>query len=316
MRAPRSRKGEEIELVHGGDPRAGAVERIASGPPPFARFMTIPDRIASLATYLRSVRDSRIFRGRFDSVETYVMFVGYPRSGHSLIGALLNAHRSMLISHELDALKYLRRGASRQQLCTMIWWRNREFVNAGYRWSGYDYEVPGQWQDSCESVRVIGDKKGGRSALRLCQRPELLARLRETIELPIRVIHVMRDPFDNIATIAARDRTGIAQATERYRRHCQGVEVARQRTKPEEFLELRYEDFVADVKARLNDLCGFVGQASSEDYLDACASRVFASASRTRDTVAWTATEREGVERVITEFPFLHGYATENATHP
>lgn len=43
----------------------------------------------------------------FDGLETYCMFIGYPYSGHSLVGSLLDAHESMAISHELHALKFL-----------------------------------------------------------------------------------------------------------------------------------------------------------------------------------------------------------------
>ncbi len=44
--------------------------------------------------------------GPFRSVETYCMFIGNPKSGHSLVGFLLNAHNNAVISHELNALAY------------------------------------------------------------------------------------------------------------------------------------------------------------------------------------------------------------------
>jgi hypothetical protein len=31
--------------------------------------------------------------GRFHAVDAFVQFVGFPRSGHSLIGSILDAHR-------------------------------------------------------------------------------------------------------------------------------------------------------------------------------------------------------------------------------
>jgi hypothetical protein len=40
----------------------------------------------------------------FNDVKYYVMFIGYAHSGHSLIGALLDAHPNMIISNELHAL--------------------------------------------------------------------------------------------------------------------------------------------------------------------------------------------------------------------
>ncbi|MFP6611228.1 MAG: hypothetical protein VB835_02870, partial [Pirellulales bacterium] len=51
-------------------------------------------------------------RGRylFDQLKTYVMFIGQPRSGTSLLGSILNAHRRMCVAQELNALRYVRRG--------------------------------------------------------------------------------------------------------------------------------------------------------------------------------------------------------------
>ena len=63
--------------------------------------MRSTDRLSSLRAYVRSVYDGWELRREFESVQTYVMFVGYPRSGHSLVGAFLNAHPAMMIAHEL-----------------------------------------------------------------------------------------------------------------------------------------------------------------------------------------------------------------------
>jgi phage terminase large subunit-like protein len=44
-------------------------------------------------------------RNRFHDVGVFCIFIGYPRSGHSLVGSLLNAHPEVIISHELDVLR-------------------------------------------------------------------------------------------------------------------------------------------------------------------------------------------------------------------
>ena len=46
----------------------------------------------------------------FETIQLYCMFVGYPRSGHSLVGAMFDAHPDIVIAHELDALRYLKAG--------------------------------------------------------------------------------------------------------------------------------------------------------------------------------------------------------------
>ena len=40
----------------------------------------------------------------YDGVETFVLFIGYPRSSHSLVGAILDAHPEIIIPHEYNLL--------------------------------------------------------------------------------------------------------------------------------------------------------------------------------------------------------------------
>ena len=56
----------------------------------------------------------RRYRQEFAAVERFLLFVGYPRSGHSIVGALLNAHRDAVVSHELDAAPLIAGGCSRE----------------------------------------------------------------------------------------------------------------------------------------------------------------------------------------------------------
>ena len=38
-----------------------------------------------------------------ESLKYYCMFIGYPSSGHSVVGAFIDAHRNAIVSHELNA---------------------------------------------------------------------------------------------------------------------------------------------------------------------------------------------------------------------
>ena len=41
----------------------------------------------------------------YDGVETFLLFIGYPASGHSIVGAILDAHPQIIIPHEYDVLE-------------------------------------------------------------------------------------------------------------------------------------------------------------------------------------------------------------------
>src|SRR5690606_30490598 len=90
-----------------------------------------------------------------DELATFVLFVGYPRSGHSLVGALLDAHPEIAVSHELDVLRFRAEGFSRDQILLLIAENCRRLGRLGRRWGRYDYAVPGGAQGAWERLKVI-----------------------------------------------------------------------------------------------------------------------------------------------------------------
>ena len=44
-------------------------------------------------------------RKLYDGIRTFVLFIGYGRSGHSLVAAILDAHPKIVIAHEFDVLR-------------------------------------------------------------------------------------------------------------------------------------------------------------------------------------------------------------------
>src|SRR3954469_10212957 len=96
----------------------------------------------------------------FERVERFCLFVGYPRSGHSVVGAMLNAHRDAVISHELNAPTLVLDGCGRDELYSRILARPYWFDLRGNT-SNYAYQVPRQWQGRFETLRIVGDKRGG-----------------------------------------------------------------------------------------------------------------------------------------------------------
>ena len=201
----------------------------------------------------------------FDDLKAFVMFVGYPRSGHSVVSALLDAHPRIVISHELDALTLLEQGVDRTALFYHIIRRSQRWDR---RQSGYRYWVPELYQGEWEKLEAIGDKRGGVTAQLLAAKPELLDRLRETVRLPLKIIHVVRHPLDTIATIfrcGRRHYPEIDDAVGVYPEFIVGVGVARRQTAPEDFATVYHEDLLADPKALLEKLCEFLGQEAEPE---------------------------------------------------
>jgi hypothetical protein len=246
---------------------------------------------------------------KLPDVERFCFFIGYARSGHTLIGSLLNAHPEMVISHELDAVRFIEKGFVRSQLFSLILRRDKVFESMNRTWTGYDYNVPSQHQGRFDRLRVIGDKRGRTSALELGRQPGLLDRLRRTVGVPIRVIHITRNPFDNIAAEAVRRSLPLAAATEWFEETCRAVDVVRPLLAPSELIDLSHESFTQDPKASLTQLCVFLGVDPEPSYLDACAAIVWPSTKRRRDAVEWSPGDRRSVEALIARYDFLDGYS-------
>lgn len=244
----------------------------------------------------------------FAAVSAYCMFIGYPRSGHSVVGSLLDAHENVIVAHELNALKFVEAGCGRSELYWLLLENSRRFAQHGRQWGNYRYEVPGQWQGRFSELRVIGDKKGGSSSMLIGRKPALLELLRRTVPEPLRLIHVTRNPFDNIATLARKDTRDLGRAIRLYFELCAVNRRITGSVGEHELLHLRHEDLIEDPRGALQRLCGFLGVPATEAYLSACAKTVAAPAHRRRDGVEWPERAQRNIAAGIRQFHFLRGY--------
>ena len=271
-----------------------------------------------LFTRLLVGRFRRKHAQHFGQVKNFCLFLGYPRSGHTLIGALLNAHPQMVIAHELNALKYVKRGYTREKLYAKLIGRDRWFAARGFIWTGYSYKVPNQWQGRFRELKVIGDKRGGRTSREIYHNPELLGRLEQTTGVPLKIIHIVRNPFDNIATRArggnyydrAVTTRGLHTEIDRHFREVEAIDHIRQ-TDQYEIYELRHEKFLEEPKKYLAGMCRFLEVEPHEDYIADCLSIIRKSRHKSRNKIAWDQAAIDKIYDKMKKYAFLQGYTYE-----
>jgi hypothetical protein len=264
--------------------------------------------------WLRSAAGAVRHRDDLAGVDTYCVFLGHARSGHSIVGALLDAHPSIVISDELDALAYLGRGFRRDQLLYLSLMvahhqAKRKRTKQGRSGQTYSYHVPGQFQGRYEGLRVVGDSRAGWSTRRLVESPELLDRLERTMHpATVKFVHVVRNPFDNISTMMLRAGRTREEATRRYLEGCQRLAEVRHRIPAERLLTIRHEEIIAAPDRHLVEACRFLGVEPHAGWVAACAGTLYRSPSRSRDAVEWDASSIGGLEQAMKPFAFLDGY--------
>jgi hypothetical protein len=163
---------------------------------------------------------------------------------------------------------------------------------------------------------VIGDKKGGKTTERLGARPELLEHLRRRTGVPVRLVHVVRSPYDNITTMARRSGQTLERAAARYFDLCATVARVKHQVPESDMLDLRHEAFVVDPRTHLARVCRFLGVEPGKAYLDDCAGAVFSSPHQTRDDLAWDAWFVDDVATQAARYQFLDGYSYDEEQQP
>jgi hypothetical protein len=273
-----------------------------------------------------------------DYVQKFVLFVGYARSGHSIIGSILDAHPNIVISHEYSILQ--------QWITTSKQNKNRLFVfngiynNSCYnsKWGkrrpmalskGYTLHIGGTWQGRYRDnhILIIGDKSGGMTASVYrtyhYNFPKIYHEFRDSLKVPILTIHAIRNPYDNIATMllynnkikktdVSHDQpytnlVGLRKHIDSYFRKVQRVVKMINRLNLT-VIEIHNDDLINDPTFVIKNLCKKLEITCSDGYINTCSNAVFNGISRTRYLVKWTPETVDSVREKSKKYFFLKNY--------
>ncbi|MFB6307386.1 MAG: sulfotransferase [Flavobacteriales bacterium] len=272
---------------------------------------------------MKAKKNAPVYKDYFEKVQNYCMFVGYPRSSHSLIGSLLDAHPEIVIGHEEDALKFVNNyNFTRDRIFWKLLRNSQMMRENGRQWSGYSYEVKNQYQGKFEDLKVIGDKKGANSTKRIREYPVNFEKFKKLIGKPFKIIHVYRNPYDNLGTIAYRTRFkksnwvtdsllenqiriyfGMVDFINKYRK---------KQHKGEEWIDVKSEDFIQDPSNELKRLCDFLEVSKPQEYIEKCSSIVYESPRKSRHRVKWSDKNIQLVKELSQKYDLLKDYSFED----
>ncbi len=312
-----------------------------------------------------------------NGVNQFLLFVGYPRSSHSILGSLIDAHPHVIVAHELFLLdewwSYQERTGhtiTKELLYNALYNSSNTNVHTGWRntsshTKGYSLSLGAQWQGQFNrNIAVIGDKSGGNTAYLYMKSPGTFLKryeeLKRIVKVPIRVIHVVRNPFDIIATTTMYESgkikyPGLGRGAKKVSNYVHKIKTqfktTRNKTSDEgllnqarlndkEQLNRCIEDFfkmAAAVKAVLGltedsvlevhnyemvrnpavtirNVCHFLGVSCPEEYVRACASKIFRQLSLSREYVLWGREEVDKVNKMKLKYFYYERYSFHGDT--
>lgn len=254
--------------------------------------------------------------GLFDRVRRFCLFVGQSRSGHSVLGTLLNAHQQAVVSHNLDALDYLAAGVGREDLLLLILDRDRWLGERGRKIGGHSYDIPELWQGDHADIRVIGDKRAGATSRHLARHPGLLGELPARLGLDVCAIHHVRNPIDNISSIWTRKTLGVErsldEAADHYFAMLEGATAGlRAAGAAVQWIRTYHEDLIRDPRSTLRPVFELLDLPLDDYFLRRCEAFIHHAPRQTRHLAPWTPELERSVSMRAAAFDFLERYSKE-----
>ena len=288
----------------------------------------------------------------FEHVKTFLFFLGHQRSGHSIVGSILDAHPHIILAHEGKVFLKLNEDMSSEtpqyndkfQVFNELWRNSFHSSVSGLRTEdekahrkGYTLSIDGLYQGTyVPPIEVIGDKNGGQTTLFFIAEPlrweQVWFKLKSMIgNIPIKVLHVIRNPYDNIATRALYkfggpkkvakvkhgnksyevDVTIIKQQIDEYFNMFQAIQQIRHKYDLN-ILEVHGKDLIENPKATILLMCKFLGVLCSDNYLEICNNKLFKTESKTRYKLRWTKQLISAVQDSIMKFDSLKRYSFDS----
>ena len=131
---------------------------------------------------------------------------------------------------------------------------------------------------------------------------------REFVRLPVRTLHVMRNPFD---MVAAAVMNGEWERPYSFLQLIPTVAQMRERYNDENWLDVYHEDVIADPRAEITRILEFLGLPVLEEHLSRCEAYLYKSPHKRRFEAMWPEGLKQQVQVAIQQHDFLSRYSWE-----
>jgi hypothetical protein len=264
-------------------------------------LILLPNIVQRAYTKSRAIRQelrarSHLLMTDLSHLEYFVIFVGNPRSGTTLVRTLLDAHPNVVIGNEVHILRLMKAGKNWNAVVRRILENSNRFAK-NPTWTDYSYRIHNYPTNSKEMITVIGNKRAGGTTKALMEEPALLFKLFKFSSLPIRFIHCVRHPYDVIATKTRRNKQSMEYNRQRYFQLEKGAAHLFSLLGPRHCKRVYHEALIANPTDVLQDVLQFLGVTAEPAHLKACQALIYDKPHQSRFKSEWTAQAMAAVEQ-------------------
>jgi hypothetical protein len=248
----------------------------------------------------------------FSKLKCFILVVGNSRSGSTLLGSILDAHPNANIANESRASTIFWRDLNRYEILNEISTHAENYRTNEKISEGYSYSIKNDLLDESD-ILVMGDKIWNPATLILHGDYSLLRRLEDVLEVPIKIIHAIRNPFDVIATMHSRSKAPIRDRILWYFMHCDSVKAINEaHFQNEGFMNVHHESLISSPTLTLSNLCEFMGLDSNKYPTESFKSMLFKEPKKTRLNINWLEEDVNMIINKMSEYVFLEKYSLED----
>lgn len=243
-------------------------------------------------------------------VTTFCIMIGHTKSGGSLLGAMLDAHPSVIFGEEIDVVELCSAGFTPDQVFRTLERSARREAMRGRvtarRLGGYSLAMPG-WQGLHDRPTVVGVSRAGPTTRQLGSSDTAIDDLLGTFgDHRIVAIHIVRSPRDSVAAMVLRSGRERGDAIADYAAQCERLEHLRTRL-PEVFT-VHYQDLTESTSQALTRLLEHLAIDVLDEHLEACVGLIDRGRTPESEAIAWDVPSLDALADLARRFDFLEPY--------
>lgn len=241
----------------------------------------------------------------------FLLFLGRGRSGSSLCGGLLASHPNIIFPNQKEFKDF--EFTDENELYQMLF-------NAAHikQWIWEPLRNLSEWKHikRYDDIRIIGSKKQG-TLIKKINDFKKLDELKNKISVPVKFIHVYRNPFDNITTIFNESqrtkhvKLGINMKSldKAITYYFYGMQVTQSVIdRGEDVLNVQHEELITNTEKVLSMICNFLGVPMIKEHLDFFKPMIWKTPRQSRNKIIWTFDQITRVNNLKNQYDFLEEY--------